>query len=405
MPKSAAEIETAAKAGDLPETPTFDAKGDLPQPSKNADLAIDVAAMATDGGTLLYGVAEDTNKHPTIPNPIPLAGAGDRIGNIVATSIAEVPYIKVDEFRCDDDDTKGYIVVTVPPSPRAPHQVTVGGDLRFYGRGAKGNRRLTEGEVARLYERRQAWKVSAEEVLGEVIAGSEIPPQEGVGYLHAFTRPIPLDQGMFERALAQFETRSELQLALYAAVDGTKLRTRYGPSLDHANYFDRRGADEWRLSSVSENERTDPQRVGNLTEARFNIDGRAQLFCGRATDTVLHDPDTPFIIEAVIAGNLEAFLATASVIYSAADFLGPVDVGVAVTGIKGAYSYVRSKNWRAGDFRYTADDTFRRTTRLTAAAELEKPDEVAHRLLRPFYEATTGQEGYNPFENPDALGR
>ena len=177
MPRSAAEIEAAAKAGDLPETPSFDAKADLPHPRRNADLAVDVAAMTTDGGVLLYGVAEDENNRPTLPSPIPLANTGDRVGQIVATSIAEVPYIDVREFPCQADPSKGYMVVVVPPSPRAPHQVTVGGDLRFYGRGARGNRRLTEGEVARLYERRQEWQINAEAVLGEVIANSEIPPQ------------------------------------------------------------------------------------------------------------------------------------------------------------------------------------------------------------------------------------
>jgi hypothetical protein len=49
-------------------------------------------------------------------------------------------------------------VSSVPQSSRAPHQVTVGGDLRFYGRAAKGNRILTEGEVARLYRRREEWE-------------------------------------------------------------------------------------------------------------------------------------------------------------------------------------------------------------------------------------------------------
>src|SRR3954453_2576117 len=101
IPNDTAEIERAARAGDLSETPSFDAKADLPQPKKNADLATDVAAMATDGGVLLYGVAEDEHKRPTIPKPIPLAGAADRIGQIVSTSIAEVPYIEAPrEYPC-----------------------------------------------------------------------------------------------------------------------------------------------------------------------------------------------------------------------------------------------------------------------------------------------------------------
>jgi hypothetical protein len=98
IPHDAAEIEAAAHRGDLEETSTFDAKADLPERKKNASLAVDVAAMSTDGGALLYGVAEDEHKQPTIPQPIALAGAADRVAQIVQTSITEVPHIEFREY-------------------------------------------------------------------------------------------------------------------------------------------------------------------------------------------------------------------------------------------------------------------------------------------------------------------
>ena len=59
VPRDASEIEEAARSGALEETTSFDAKAELPSSKKNADLAVDIAAMSTDGGVLLYGVAED----------------------------------------------------------------------------------------------------------------------------------------------------------------------------------------------------------------------------------------------------------------------------------------------------------------------------------------------------------
>jgi hypothetical protein len=47
------------------------------------------------------------------------------------------------------------MAVIVPQSACAPHQVTVKGDRGSTGRDARGNRRLTEGDVARLYARRR----------------------------------------------------------------------------------------------------------------------------------------------------------------------------------------------------------------------------------------------------------
>lgn len=76
IPTSEQDILSVINAGDLVETATFDAKATLP--TRGKDLAIDVAAMATDGGTLLYGLAEDDNGWPTVPQPFKLAGAHTR---------------------------------------------------------------------------------------------------------------------------------------------------------------------------------------------------------------------------------------------------------------------------------------------------------------------------------------
>jgi len=69
-PASEQEILAAIETGDLIETASFDTKGSLPAKGKSKGLAIDVAAMATDGGTLLYGVGEDEDDRPTVPRPV-----------------------------------------------------------------------------------------------------------------------------------------------------------------------------------------------------------------------------------------------------------------------------------------------------------------------------------------------
>jgi hypothetical protein len=150
IPKSAAEVEASARDGDLEKTHTFDAKAALPPAKKNHDLAVDVAAMTVDGGSLVYGLGEDKNKRLTVLSPLEFAGAPERVAQIVETSVSEPPFIRVQTLPLDQDSAMGYLLVVVPPSARAPHQVTSGGDMRYYGRGAKGNRTLSESEVAAL---------------------------------------------------------------------------------------------------------------------------------------------------------------------------------------------------------------------------------------------------------------
>jgi hypothetical protein len=124
-PTDEQSIVRSAEGGDLQESHSFDAKAELPPPGrrKNRDLATDVAAMTVDGGTLVYGVGEDNEGRPTVAGPIPLVGQRERVDQIVQTLISEPPRIEIEAIESADDPSRGYIVVSIPPSPRAPHQV------------------------------------------------------------------------------------------------------------------------------------------------------------------------------------------------------------------------------------------------------------------------------------------
>lgn len=68
-----------AADGSIEEGPGFDAKRELPAKKRNVDVAIDIAAMANDGGVLLYGVGQDEHERPTVLFPFELAGQGERV--------------------------------------------------------------------------------------------------------------------------------------------------------------------------------------------------------------------------------------------------------------------------------------------------------------------------------------
>ena len=79
IPESEQEILAAIEAEALVETATFDAKAALPAKGRSKDLAIDVAAIVGDGGTLLYGVGENEDRRLTVPQPFRLAGGRERV--------------------------------------------------------------------------------------------------------------------------------------------------------------------------------------------------------------------------------------------------------------------------------------------------------------------------------------
>jgi len=392
LPRDASELEAAVERQQLQETPSFDAKEALPPSKKNISLAIDICAMTPEGGQLLFGVAEDDQERPTVLKPIELVGVRERIDQVAQTSIAEPPIIQVAAYPLDDDPARGYVLVTVPQSARSPHQVTVGKEFRYYGRGETGNRILTEGEVARLYARRERWDVDALAVLKEVIAVAPFAPTDEPGHLHAFARPVVPDRAIWERGTA--EGRDQLFSRMRSAAASAPPRTGYAPAIGRIGpNWRRRGADAWTLDSSADSPK-DAIRVN------VNIDGHGSLFCGRAADMaepnyMPNDGPEPILMEVVVAGNLAAFLALMGEYYDSASYVGMVDVGAAVTGIQGARSLHR---WNGGGFdrgQYDAP-TFSRTARVPATRLRNESEVVTMVLIRDLMDASAG-DGYNPF--------
>lgn len=95
------------------------------------ELAKDVCAFANHlGGVLLLGVAE-VNGVASAVNPISDVGDADarHIRSVVASWCGQVPELDVVPVR--GDGGQGFIVIAVPPSPRAPHAVAPPKDPSF----------------------------------------------------------------------------------------------------------------------------------------------------------------------------------------------------------------------------------------------------------------------------------
>jgi hypothetical protein len=391
MPKSEQDILSAFDAGDLIETANFDGKSALPGKGKGKDLAVDVAAMTADGGTLLYGVAEDKNKRLMVPNPFELAGARERVDQIVQTSISEPPTIEVHTIPTGDDPSLGYLVIAVLPSPRAPHMVIVGKEHRYYGRGATGNVLLSEGDVARLYERRRRWEVDRNDMLDEAIESAPIPPHEGYGFLHLVARPVVPDEDLFDRAQGEQHVADFLYGLFSAAISEDVYSINSALDLSLNKSYERR-ADGWAASEGLDAEEGTTVDPGYVLNFEIGLDGGGRLFCGRAAEEYR---GRLLVFENVVARLTTRFLAVLGGLYAAADYFGPVDAGLAVTGLDGGISHWLSQQILASPRPYVKDQ-YRRTGRFSAIMLKDDPRGAARKLVLPLARALT-TESYDPF--------
>ena len=381
-PKNADEIEAAVSSRTLAEGPHFDVKAQLP--AKNEELAKDVAAMTVDGGMLMYGVSEDSHGAPTELSPIPLKGIPEKIDKIVQTSIAPPPTIRVQAHPKSNDASHGYLTIHVPASPLAPHQVTVGGDDRFYGRGATGNRRLTEPEIARLYERRQKWSIDRDALLD---AEMNLAPPDTHAFLYGIARPAAAQAPLLEAASNGNEL-AHLQQTLDAFRSQSRAAAQFSPTLAEAAIWHRRGASGWIASSAPDDEAEGkPDRVAHF---EVDVDGTSHFFLGRAgevfqrTNVMPQPPPMLYLFRDSVVDSASDFLLLASMIWEPSGYSGPVDVGLGLKGLRDGVPYELMNSMRPLRF---SENEFRTTTRVDVV-ELRNPARVAETMLRRFLEAT-----------------
>lgn len=381
MPKTEIEIINVVNSGSLEESSTFDAKQSIP--SRNHETAKDIAAMATDGGAIIYGIGEDENGNPTVLTPIVLADQIERITAIANTSIQEPPDIVIWSIPTDGDDSKGYVLVFVPPSERAPHMVVVNNINRYYGRSGKQNVRLDEGGVARLYERRQKMELKLDNLLYEMVQNTPVMPTPAYGFLHLIAAPVFKKEGFLDRIVREGVSIDNVlhSLVEIARDDSVSPRNYFSPDFDD-NFPDRwvRDIDGLKGNLACSASSSEPLAPRYALILHFNFDGSLSLFSGRISEKINSDMR---LFPSAIAGLTKRFIALTSSLYEQADYFGMVDIGVAITGVKGAITLDRRGRERG--YRYEHKD-YRRTVRVSALVLKDDPLLAARRLVNRFFE-------------------
>lgn len=142
-------VRAAAQGGLLGENQWCELKKALGPSSKgtNTELARDLASLSVYGGSLIFGIVDKT--HEVVGCDV--TGMRDRISQVASMNV-DPPLAPIIFDPIPGPEGKSVLIVSVPPSPLAPHMVSE----RYYGRSAEGKRVLSDPEVRTLILSRQS---------------------------------------------------------------------------------------------------------------------------------------------------------------------------------------------------------------------------------------------------------
>jgi hypothetical protein len=340
--------------------------------------------MATNGGVIIYGVLEDKTAMTFSPTPVELAGAKDRISDIVTANVRERVDFDIRLLPLDNEPTRGFVVVDIPASSRAPHMVETKGEFRFYGRVPGGNAVLTEAQIALLYDRRREVERQAERTLDEAITAAPLSAARGVrGDLHLVGHPLLSDRGLRRRAWPGDEG-PELGASIVAATNGIRFKTPWDPKF--ADILD--GGQN--LVTLDGFAILNPPIVRDedkierwVSRVEVLDDGTSRYFHAAVAEQ--DDRKGRYVIRDTAVAQLAShFVLMVGRLLDAGGYHGPVELSVAITGADGAVSAEWFNGVRMLPVRplpAVPSDDYRDRLRAPVSRLMDEPCEVAASLL------------------------
>lgn len=185
-PQTEQDITAGIQTGTICETHHMEVKAT----ARNEAIAATIASLAIDGGTFILGIeeiVEDGGRKRLFPKPLELAGQPERVDAVARNSIDPPMTVHTLEIPSEADPALGYLVIDIDPSPVAPHMA----NGAYYGRGETSRHKLSDREVRRYHQLRQAQDDLASRLLDQEEARDYLTPdQSRQGHLYLVAEPL-----------------------------------------------------------------------------------------------------------------------------------------------------------------------------------------------------------------------
>jgi len=380
FPRSIDDVEVVIADGSLRERHWLDVKAELgTSEGAKKDFARDLASFANDGGALLVGVRENKPAQTFVVDEVPLEGLSERVDEIARYRCDPPLYVACHPIvgtASAGEPASGVLLVEVPPSPSAPHMV----DGRYYGRGDTTNRRLTNGEVARLHAVRTSRQASAEQLIDAEVRRDPIPIEHRqLSHLFVVAHPLASPPDLLTSLLGTQEL-SHLVAGAASVVPGAGGAAT--PNWAYLQQFNEPRADGMGFRSYGMlGRRFLPDLPDSREDQQLDVeicdDGRVTLFCGGASrikDTEQYVADALTVVLTRCAVTLAGRLGARG------GYAGRWLIVAGIEDLQGKYSSSKVNIIGPGYYPFSADRYVQGTEGVTRGL-LDQPGQVTRHLL------------------------
>jgi hypothetical protein len=389
LPESEDQLLQAYKEGTLEERNWCDLKREVENTKgANKELARDLASFAIDGGTLIIGLDEDEPAGDPL-HPVALANLSERVERIALDRVDPPLPVSCTTVEASANKSDGYLLVHVPASAMAPHQV--GGT--YYGRGDKTKISLSDPIVQMLFARRAQWTRGIEDILRSTVRADPFGSGEQHGHLFLVAQPVGGRPGLLKSSVGNPQWQVNLQNLREEVVQDLKLGTVLqswfrGDALavNFGQMFTTRksplGA---MLTSRGVNMTSDPKEAA-AQDLEIREDGGLRYFYGGAVRNAAKEGTSssskrdPEIYLTSIIILVRQFLIATLNLSDTSGYSAMWDIGLAINGTREAFGRGRIQIINAFPLRWP-NETFEQTTRTSVAELALMPGAVTERLM------------------------
>ncbi|MFJ5976750.1 AlbA family DNA-binding domain-containing protein [Pseudarthrobacter oxydans] len=376
QPDSEADIVEGIRSGALSESHYVEVK----EQARNEQIAQTLASFAIDGGMFIIGIAEvkEGNGKRLAPKPLAVEGMIERIDGISRNTIE--PPLPVTTRVIQVSDGTGFVVVTVPPSPLAPHMA----GNKYYGRGDASKHALSDAEVLRHHQRRQEQVDLGMRLLDIAEASDPIPLSEReCGHIYLIAEPLmPVNGTLVEQLLDDKEA-----LIKFLVSGHNKCRPNlvdFYPTPQYATTIKHRELGVSMMNRDADGATQAPRPPGydekGILDVQLLESGGIRILIGRGTTR--WTPEESIICDGLAVAYAQRLTFWTSTLSERYGYRSLWTIGLRINGVKGLRSHMTLDDWSSFEPpRTMPSDVYSRAITVSADALESSPEDAVESLV------------------------